>query len=511
MRRGKQFLLNTFILTSTTLLLHFVGVFYSVYITKKIGASAMGIYQLVLSVYRFAVTLSISGIGLCTMRMVAEELTHNNWGGVRAAMRRCLCYGVFFGLLAAGLLLMFGEHIGRVWLRDVRTIKSLYALAISLPMLSVSATLSGYFTAVRRVAKSAMGQVLEQFLKITFSIYALHMLMPPGLEYACLAIVGGGALAEILSSLYLVILYRFEMRRIPKQEANSYNRLTKKMFAIALPIALSSYVRSGLTTIEQIMIPIGLEKSGANTVAALSQYGVIHGMVMPIIFLPSALLSSFASLLIPEMAECREQGNIPRIHAVMNKILKSTLLFSVAVAGIFAFYAQPVGKLLYQQHHVASFILIFSPLVVVMYLDTVVDGMLKGLNEQVSSMRYNIIDAAISVVMVYWLLPPWGIVGYVLVIYISEILNTWLSIRRLIRVTSFCVPIGEWIIKPCLCISAAAFLVYTMQRFVCLSFPAGFLVVICILLTLGFYLGFLWIMGVLTKKDFFILKSLLMG
>lgn len=509
MRKGKQFFVNAIVLTSTTLLLHFVGVFYSVYITKKIGASAMGIYQLIMSVYRFAVTFSISGIGLCTMRMVAEELAHDHWEGVKATMRRCISYGVFFGLVAAGLLLMFGDHIGRVWLRDVRTVKSLYALAVSLPMLSVSAVLSGYFTAVRRVGKSAMGQMIEQFLKITISIYVLNFVMPPGLEYACLAIVGGGAVAEILSSLYLLVLYKWEMRTITTKDCPDKKRLTKKMFSISLPIAFSSYVRSGLATMEQIMIPIGLEKSGANTTTALSQYGVIHGMVMPIIFLPSALLTSFASLLIPEMAECREMNNEVRIHTVMRKILKSTLLFSVGVAGIFAFYAKSIGHALYQNNEVGMFIFLFAPLIVAMYLDTVVDGMLKGLNEQVSSMRYNIIDAFISVILVYLLLPPFGIAGYVIVIYVSEVLNMWLSIRRLIKVTSFRVSIGEWIIKPILCMLAAAFL----TSFCCHLFD-GMLghwtfLILQILMSIAFYLIFLSIAGVLTNQDMLMMRSMM--
>jgi len=503
LRRGKKFILNTLILTGTSLLLQFVGVSYSVYISKKIGTSAMGIYQLIMSIFFFAITLSISGIGFCTTRMVAEELAHGE-KSLKRIMRRCTLYGVSFGTLTFILLLIFGKHIGTVWLRDARTVKSLYALGIMMPFMSLSAVISGYFTAVRRVFKSASSQIMEQILKIMISVYALNFLMPPGLEYACLAIVGGGSIAEILSTIYLYVLYLLETRKYNavNSKAKSGRHLSRKMFSIAVPIALSSYVRSGLVTMEHIMIPIGLEKSGVNKRLALSEYGIIHGMVMPIIFFPSALLTSFASLLIPEMAECREHNDIEQIRSIITRILKFTLLFSVGIAGIFVFYAEKLGDMIYQNANVGHFILIFAPLVIAMYLDTVVDGMLKGLNEQVASMRYNIIDAFVSVVLVYILLPVMGIWGYVVVIYISELLNMLLSIRRLIMVTSFKLNLMGWLVKPIICVVAAAFLSGFIAGEIASNLGPTAFIIVQMLLTSSFYFMFLIITGSVTRQDF---------
>jgi stage V sporulation protein B len=83
-----------------------------------------------------------------------------------------------------------------------------------------------------------------------------------------------------------------------------------------------------------------------------------------------------------------------------------------------------------------------------MYVDNCIDCMLKGLNEQVSSMRYNIIDAFVSLVLVTFLLPLTGIKGYVAVICNSEILNFALSLNRLVKVTQFHLDTFEVLIKP---------------------------------------------------------------
>ena len=50
-----------------------IGMFFNVYISNKIGTEAIGIYQLIMSVYMFAITLANSGINLATTRIVSEQ------------------------------------------------------------------------------------------------------------------------------------------------------------------------------------------------------------------------------------------------------------------------------------------------------------------------------------------------------------------------------------------------------------------------------------------------------
>ena len=88
-----------------------------------------------------------------------------------------------------------------------------------------------------------------------------------------------------------------------------------------------------------------------------------------------------------------------------------------------------------------------------MYLDGAVDSMLKGLNEQLYTMRVNITDSLLSVILIVILLPLFGIKGYVAVIFITELINTSFSILKLLNLTKIKTPIFKWIIIPVLLIS----------------------------------------------------------
>ena len=63
------------------------------------------------------------------------------------------------------------------------------------------------------------------------------------------------------------------------------------------------------------------------------------------------------------------------------------------------------------------------------------DALLKGLGEHVYTMKINVADALLSLVLVAILVPVFGIGGYIFVVYLSEIINLSFSLWRLYRVT----------------------------------------------------------------------------
>ena len=456
MLRTKRFLINGLELALTSVFLRGVGVSFNVYITNTIGAEGIGLFGLIMSVYMLATTIASSGASLAATRLVTEELSFRCDRGIRRSMAVCLRYTLFFGMLSACLLFFFAEPLGRYWLGDERTVRSLRLLAVSMPCIALSSAMNGYFVAVRRVTKGAFSQVFELLVKIAVTVFALKIYVSRGIEYACMAVVGGGSVAEIASVLMMYGLYRPDIQQYQSQKEGE-KRYLGRMLHIAMPVAVSSYLRSGLVTLEHLLVPRGLKKFGASASASLAQYGVVHGMVMPILLFPSAVLSAFAGLLVPELTEFQKQEKPIGINRVVSRAFRLTLTFGVGAAGIFFAFAKELGMAIYKSGDAALFIRFLAPLVVVMYTDSVTDAMLKGLNQQVYSMRYNIIDSAVSVALIYTVLPRYGVNGYVAIIFITEILNAFLSINRLIKVTDFRVSVLRFIFMPAALILVSAY------------------------------------------------------
>lgn len=510
----KRFLKNAGLLTCTSLLMRTVGVGFSVYISGKVGAEAIGLYSLLSGVYGFALTLATSGIALAVTRLVAEALGRENGRLIRTTMRRCIAYAVFFGLLAALLLFSLAETAGLYWLDDPRTVRPLRIMSLTLPLIAVCSAMNGYFTAVRRVSKNAVTQIFEQAVKIGLTVFLLTSVMPSGIENACISLVLGGAAAEILSFSVMLILYIRDRRKFADSggEAVSGPTVTRKLLGIALPVAFSTYARSGLLTVEHALIPRGLRKNGSSRERSLAAYGTLTGMVMPIILFPSALISSFAGMTIPELAECAARGHTRRIRYISERVLQLSLIFSVGVSGILICYSHELGQVIYSSDEASLYIRLLAPLVPVMYLDSTTDAMLKGLGEQLYSMNVNIIDALISVILVWLLLPIYGIEGYIFIIFLMELINFGLSASRLAMKTGLRPRLFKWVAKPVFCTVLTALISHFLfaRVFPCPEMNAASLS-LHIAASLAIYVALVRLTGTFDREDSAWLVSVFKG
>lgn len=501
MKTKRQYLLNALLLTAVTLLMRTVSVSFNIYVSNRVGAEAMGLLALVSSVYGFAVTLATSGIHLATVRTVAERLERSGGAENKRCLAACLSYAACFGLLATVLLFSLAHPIGTLLLRDIRTVRALRMLSFTLLPIALTSVLNGYFTAVRRAWKNALAQVSEQAVKITFTGYLLVVVAPKTIEGSMLAILLGGAVSESLSLLLNILLYLLDKRHF-RHVSHSYSGERIRVASIALPVAISAYMRSGLLAIEHILIPRGLTAYGAGNSAALAAYGTLHSMALPVVLYPAAILSAFSTLLIPEITEQESAGNKTEIRYIAGRAYQMTILFSIGVSGVMLLLSGELGTVLYDNREVSNFIRALAPLIPIMYLDTATDAMLKGLGQQVYSMNVNIADALISVLSVALLVPRIGILGYLITIYITEIFNAALSVTRLLRVSGFRPHLLSLLVRPLLSAVGAT----SIARISFMLFPlpfsgTGLALALHIVTTVLLYALLLFLTGGFGKKD----------
>ena len=423
---------DTVLMTCASLLMRCIGLTYQVWLVGRIGAAGVGLWQLVSAVCGLSATLAISGIRFTATRLIAEELGSGTKSAA-PAVRRCMVYAAVFGFAAFLILFLGAEPIGFLWVGDARTVLSLRTISFTMPMIALSSVLNGYFIASGKAWKSAIVQVLEQITGVICVIVLLKNAPQGDLELSCLAISRGNLAADAVSLLLISVLYTIERKSFSAR--SDAKHLTIRMLHIAVPLAMSAYARAGLTTMENLLIPRKLRDAGYSANNALSGYGTITGMVFPIIGFPSCLLSAAAELSIPELTAAQVQGDGTRIRQLTGHLLKLTVLFSLSVATFLFIFADHLGLLIYGSNSVGHYIRILAFLVPIMYMDIITDGCLKGLGQMMWSMRYNVTEALLGVLLVIIVLPKKALSGYIFVLYFCEIFNFTLSILRLRKVS----------------------------------------------------------------------------
>lgn len=428
----KNYLYNTALLSASSLLMSWIGMSFQAWLAARIGTAGIGLYQLVGSVNVLFATLAISGIRFASTRLVSEELGAGKESAVAGAMRRCLSYGALFGAATGFSLWLLAEPIGFLWVGDARTVLSLRLSAFSMPCISLCASVSGYFTANGRVWKPTLVHLAEQLAGIGFTVLFLRTVSRGDTEASCAAVTAGRVCADLLSLLLMLAVFALDRRRYYGHRVPAFGQ-TGRMLRIAMPLALSAYARSALSTLQQLLIPRGLKAAGYSADSALSGYGIIHGMALPVLYFPSCILSAAAELIVPELTAAQVQQKSGEIRARVRSFLRRSAVFAGSVAAFLFFCAEPLGALIYHNREAGRYIRILAPLVPVMYVDMSVDGCLKGLGQQVWSMGINVFDSVLCIALVYWLLPIHALKGYLFILYASEGINFLLSLWRLWR------------------------------------------------------------------------------
>lgn len=424
---------DTVMLTSSSLAMRGIALVFQIWLVSRIGTAGVGLYGLVSSVSFLAATVAISGVRFAATRLISEELGLQRPGGVGKAMKLCIAYSLFFGISSCTVLFLCAEPIGFLWVGDARTVLSLKIIALSMPFMSLSSVFYGYFTACGRIMYGAAVQIAEQLLRIGLVVVFLSVTPTDDLELSCASVSAAGTAAEIFSFLLMLLVFTLDHRR-HRAEAVNTPRLPARLLNIAVPLALSAYARTSLSTLEQLLVPRGLKLAGFSANGALAGYGTIQGMVFPIIFFPSCLLTSLSELIVPELTAAQVSGKNREIGRIVRKLLLKSLGYSLFIALMLFLLSDFLAGTIYDSSEAGSYIKIFALLVPVMYMDMVTDGCLKGLGQQVWSMSFNILDALVGVVLVYFILPVYALEGYIFILFFEEIFNFSLSIWRLMKV-----------------------------------------------------------------------------
>ena len=205
------------------------------------------------------------------------------------------------------------------------------------------------------------------------------------------------------------------------------------LLAMACPLMANRICMSFLHSLETVLIPGRLQASGLNPSEALSIYGILTGMAMPLIFFPSALTNSVSVMLLPDVARNQAAGNYRSIAATISQTIRFCLILGIFSFGIFFFLGGSMGKVLFHTDAAGNFLRVLAFLCPFLYLDSTLSSILTGIGKTRQVFLQNLLGHGIRIAFVLLAIPPLGIPGYLYGILASEILTAALRLTTLYR------------------------------------------------------------------------------
>lgn len=432
MTRRKVYLHNAMLLTASGFILRMLGMGFRVVLSAYLGGEGMGLYQLILSLYMVFVSLATAGINVAATRLAAQSLARGQ--GMGATLRGLYATALAFGTAAMLAQTVLAGPASRFLLHDARAEAALRVLAPSLPFMAVAGALRGCFLAARRVTPNVMAQLIEQFVRMGVAVAGLRVMAQWGAGYGCAAVVLGNTVSEG-GSCGLMLLFAARTQEFRRQRQEPLHPYTQReLYEIILPVTGSRLLGSGLQAVESSLIPLTLSLYTGSRAVAMTQYGNLKGMALPLLFFPFSVLSALSGLLMPEITRAHTRGNASETRRLIRWMLTLTGAFSLAAGIGFVMAGPQLAQLVYRDAEVGRYVQILGFVAPFMYLESMVDGVLKGLGEQLATFRYSLFDSVFRIAAIALLLPRYGMIAFLGIMIASNLFTFTLNTRRMLRV-----------------------------------------------------------------------------
>lgn len=425
---------SALLLTLVNLLLRLAGTSFQVYLSARIGASGIGLLQLIMGVGGLAMVAGMAGIRTAAMYLTAEELGRRNSENTRWVLSSCFLYSILCSGCIAAVLYFFSPTIASDWIGDLQAVKPLRLYAAILPLVCLCGVMTGYFTAANKIGTLAIIEVAEQLCSMAVTLLTLTYWAGNDAVRSCECIIIGSGAGTCLTLSCLVFLrFREKVKTAPKIT------VTPRIINTAVPLALADILKAGINTGENLMVPKRLSRN-TSVADPLAAFGLVSGMVFPVLMFPACILYALAELLIPELARCNAAGSVARIQYLVQRSLKVTLLYGLLLGGLMFLLAEPLCLRLYNSISASRHLRLYALLIPMLYCDAVIDAMIKGLGQQKICVQYNILSSTLDVIFLFVLLPKFGMDGYYISFLITHLINFLLSLHRLIKISTVVIP-----------------------------------------------------------------------
>jgi stage V sporulation protein B len=421
---------DTVRMSAIALILQGLGLLLNIILTNTLGTVAVGIMTLIMTVFGFIIVLANGNIFISTNRFVSEEIGADN-RNFCFVMRLALTFSIALSLFFALLSFIFSGKLAELT-GDPNISLSVKILALSLTPAGIGSCIKGYFHAKRQVRVPLTGEVTEFAIRWIILMAGVIYLVKQGVSiYLLIAI--SALLSEIISCIYYVACYLKEYRVFKeypdcRRRIKSFSRYIK----LSLPIIAQGYVQMTMSALNDALVPVALLDYHANSDAAMSEYGLFESIIIPAIFFPCVILSSLHTVIIPEIARANAAGNIRRVRHLTYKVFKKTLTYAILIAGVLFAAGDEIGHILSPQNPLVAETLTRMFFVIpFIYMEIVLEGILKGLGKQGFSTVNSLIEYAVRILCVVVFVKMFGFTGVLISYYASNIFS---NIARIIAV-----------------------------------------------------------------------------
>ncbi len=437
------------LLTAVSLFSQAVGFAYRVLLSRLVGAEVMGLYQLVMPVFSVLLSLTAVGFTVACSNLSAQYQALGDRPAAARTVRECLLGFLLSFALVAGVAAPFSDAISVHLLGDARSRLGLLLLLPCVLLTGVENIHKHYFYGVGQVRPPALTELCEPLIRAGAVLGLLWRFLPQSPERAVGLIVCGMILCEVFSAITLTLLYRRALGSV-RPGGGGRKALRQKICRIALPNGLTALLGNLMGAWTAVLIPQRLVRAGTDVSTAMGAFGVLCGMTLPLLSLPTALLLAMGLVLRPKLAQAAALGRSDLARRRADKAITATAWLILPAAALLGALAGPLAHLLFREPAAGAYAVPLALAVALSCYESVLALCLNGLGRQNAAAAISLLSGAVQLLWTWWRMaqPGVGLQGYVEALLVSTVLAAVLHWRALAAAIDLKAQPFPWAVAP---------------------------------------------------------------
>lgn len=409
-----KFITSTLILISGGFITKILGFIIKIIYTRIILEEGVSLYSIVMPTYSLLITIATMAMPLAISKIVAEEKTRSI-----KVIFSSVTIMIIINVLILSIMFFVSKFIAFELLKTKEAYILLLACTVTLPFISISSIIKGYFFGKQRMLPYAVSNSLEQVVRLILISIFLPKFMEHGTLYGVTALI----LLNIISEISSIIVFMFFLPKkvkITKKDIKPTTETIKEVLQVSLPTVSSRFIGNIGFFFEPIILTNILLLVGYSNTFILKEYGAYNAYSIGLLTMPSFFVGAIANSLVPEISKFHQQKNSKMVKRRFNQALLFSFLLGSIFSIIIFFFREKFLYALYHTTSGADYIKVLAPFFVLFYLETPIISTLQGLGEANYTMKITFWGVILkNIILAIFSFFKIGIYGLI----ISEIVN----------------------------------------------------------------------------------------
>ncbi len=378
--RKNLFIKSTLILICSGFLTKILGFIIKVIYTRIIGEYGISLYAIAAPTYSLLLTIATLAIPISISKLVSE----NKGRSIRILTSAAFLI-LFINFILILIILLTRNFLATSLLKEPLASPILLAFALTLPFVSISSVLKGYFAGKQNMVPHATSNIIEQIIRLIIIIIVLPILMKKSVMHAVIGLI----LLTIASEISSIIVFLFF---IPKHINFKTNLLpskkhTRDILNISIPTVSSRIIGNIGYFLEPIILTNLLLFSGYPSSYILREYGAYNAYSLALLTMPGFFIAAISTSLLPEISKFHGENNTKMIKRRIHQSIIFALLIGIFFSFIIFTFRDTLLFSLYNTTSGSDYIKVLAPFFVLFYLEGVLTSSLQALGYAKTTMN----------------------------------------------------------------------------------------------------------------------------